>query len=217
MLNMKALAGFFGRFLLFFTVMLLLWPIVGATYGAFYRSEMNAIFGDMFSGGVVSLELYEDKKTTFDTQLFLDSKTTGQGAFRRINSYQQGYLPMIYLIGLVLATPIPWPRRLQALLWGLVIINMYIPLRLLPALLISFSHQGLGVVSLGAWSAAIVEFLKDVIHVGFAGHFVVPIPIWFLLCIRRGDIARILAEPKKKASPEKHSKKMSPQSATASR
>ncbi len=201
MLNTKALAGFFGRFLAFFTAMLLLWPIVGETYGTMYRSEMNTIFSSFFADGVVSLKSLQDEGTTFDTDLILASRTSGLELGRRINSYQQGYLPTIYLLGLILATPIPWSRRFRAILWGLVIVNIYLPLRLLPALLLDFSNPQLGVVTLGPWFATIVRFFRDVVHIGFAGHFVVPIPIWFLLCFRRGDAARILGNSKEVRPP----------------
>ncbi len=192
MLNTKALAGFLGRFLLFFTVLLLLWTVVGDAYGVMYRQGMTSIYSGFFPGGEVKLERLEDDGSGYDSDVVLTNVRKGFSFGRRVNSRQQGYIPTIYVVSLILATPIPWSRRLKLTMWGLLIVSLYVPLRLLPALITSFAHPDFGIFTLGPTSQAILRVLTNTVHINFAGHFVLPIPIWFLLCFRRADIVAFM-------------------------
>ena len=192
MLNTKALAGFLGRFLVFFTVLLLLWSVVGDAYGVMYRQGMTSIYSGFFPGGEVKLDRLEDDGSGYDSDVVLTNVKKGLSFGRRVNSRQQGYIPTVYVVSLILATPIPWSRRLKLAMWGLLIVSLYVPLRLLPALIMSFAHPDFGIFALGPTSEAIVRFLTNTVHINFAGHFVLPIPIWFLLCFRRADIVAFM-------------------------
>ena len=110
-------------------------------------------------------------------------------------SWLVGYRPTVFLVALVLGSPIPWRRRARALLWGLVWINAYVALRLALTLMMGLSVDGGGggaVLPLGPASKQALEFVSNMIVVQFEGDHILPAAIWFLVTFRRGDFAAVL-------------------------
>ena len=99
----------------------------------------------------------------------------------RTGSWQVGYRPTAFVLALVLATPIPWPRRLRAFLWALLAINAYVALRLVLTLLMGFSEEGtVTLFSLGPHTRKALEFIAGFVVLEFEGDLILPAAIWFL-------------------------------------
>ena len=75
--------------------------------------------------------------------VLLNRNAPGSPGFFRTASRVVGYAPTAMLVSLALATPVGWKRRLWTLLWGLVLVHLFIVFRLTIVLLhVGFAASG---------------------------------------------------------------------------
>ncbi len=194
----KSAGWFFVRFLLFllyFFLLLLPWPGLGETYGAFYRATANVLFCSFGSHGSVQVEPLDDAEHGRDMRLILENTQKQTRSITDGRTRLMGYQPTVFLVALTLATPLSWPRRWKALAWGLAGVNLYVAFRLLVLLAGAFSgDDAIAVFSPGVTLRAVLELCNWVFVVSFAGSFVVPVGIWFLATFRREDWALLIGD-----------------------
>ncbi len=191
MFRPKLIGGFFGRFLAVFVLLMIPWPGVGEAYGAFFRAGGNLLFSSFGTGGLVRFLPLEESDGVHDHVVHAENLQTGMAVGVRGRSRITGYQPTAYVIALIVATPLPWSRRLKALAWGLLLVNAYVAVRMLLLLLVTFSSDALGLFSPGAVMRTVLGFSEWVVVRSFGGSFVVPLGIWALAMFRRGDWSRI--------------------------
>ena len=109
------------------------------------------------------------------------------GVRLEFSSRQYAYLPTALVVALTLATPIPWPRRAWALVWGLVLIHSFVVLILWLIIL----HQYIESPSLSLF--LLKPFAHRIFNAVYAvlmrAHvfFVVPVMVWLIVSFRRED------------------------------
>ena len=89
---------------------------------------------------------------------------------------------------LVLATPVPWRRRLRALAWGLPIVQAFIAFRLSMILLSAFhgaQYQSRFLLR-APWDAGF-ELMVNIVSAVPATTYLVPLVVWMALTLRRED------------------------------
>lgn len=111
----------------------------------------------------------------------------GSGPVRQLDfdAFKLAWQPCAFLIALVVATPLPWSRRLRALGWGLLVVHGVIVLCL--AFVIWRESAEVELVSLSPfWSDLAARW-----QVGFLTllSLTCPVVIWVLVMFRSGDFA----------------------------
>jgi hypothetical protein len=101
-------------------------------YGKFYRANCRMLFHHFLGTGIGLYNESKDAKTTNiqigNLSLLDKNKQLKAGSFD-VNTRYRGYIPTVLLISLVLASPVPWKRRLFALIAGLILITAFIMLK----------------------------------------------------------------------------------------
>jgi hypothetical protein len=186
----RTYAWFFAKFLFFFVIFLIPWPRYTQAYGGYFRSGCNLLFSSFGGGAETEFMPMSDPDGKRDTRVLLANRKTGMVAQTHVSSQLQGLQPTVYVLALILATPVPWSRKWRALLLGFVAISVYVAFRVAIFLLGAFNgDDSLAVFSFGPFVTTMIGFLKWVVVTSFAGNFVVPVPIWLLVTFRRGDWA----------------------------
>ena len=189
----RRFARFVVGFLLLYGLLVLPWPGVRESYASFFRAGGNVLFKSFGSRGTVRFIPADPQHGKWDTEGHLirrDRPTYWRVGF---NSRRMGYLPTAVLTALVLATPIPWRRRGWALLWGILLVNGFVVVRLAVAIMRGFRNVDLFVFS-SFWNRA-VDTIYDVVSISTVTSCVVPAVIWMLVCLRREDCAVLLESP----------------------
>jgi hypothetical protein len=103
----------------------------------------------------------------------------------------RGYRPTAFMLALILATPIPWRRKVVALVLGLVAVSAFVMLRTWIQLVDVLSEgNALAAYELGQTTKGAVKALVGVFVRSPAVAYIVPVILWMVVAIRREDWAR---------------------------
>ncbi len=128
-----------------------------------------------------------------DTKIVVGARGCRQVGTIGHNSRMTGYLPTVEVIALILATTIPWRRRWRALLWGFVLVNGFIAMRLAITLLHLFSGQWpWALYAPGPFWGRILDGTYEVVGISPMLGFAAPVFIWIVATFRREDLGRFL-------------------------
>ena len=199
MTPIKPVAAFFLKVILFYALLVIPWPGVKEGYGYVFRAGGNTFFRSFGSAGRVYFHPITDQpvgKDAKDTAAKLENIKSGARGTMDMNSRLMGYLPTAFAAALILATPVPWSRRLWALLWGVLLMSGFAGFELALRLLDAFSDKNvLAVFSLGPVGKASVVILMKVLAMSPVSAYIAPIFVWILVTFRRGDWAMLLGLP----------------------
>jgi hypothetical protein len=215
MLQPKLLA----RFLILLTVfcsllMLVPWPGLKGGYSGVFRGFGNVVFARFWfwpDGRVRFLNLHspaliEDiyaelppgrpafrkpqPTAVLDTLMVLKNRTTpGQIGMLRTSARSLGYWPTAFFLALVLAKPLPWKRKGWAVLWGLVLVHLFIALRLTLTLMKSgfAADKAYALFELSPFWTRVLARVEGVIVDNPTVSFVVATFIWFIVAFTRRE------------------------------
>lgn len=188
----RRIVGFFLRFLIVYAVLMALWPAVSDVYGSLFRFGGKSLFGSL-SSVQVRFEHLPDAEEMKDTRIWVRKPGSPKWKRFRVSSRHMGYLCTALLTGLLVATPLPWRRRIRAILWGVLVVHGFIALR--QGITVAYGlHLSIGEPQMlrdPSWSTPLrigVEFVAG----GPAASCIAAILIWVLVSFRREDLAMIL-------------------------
>jgi len=200
---------YFGFFSLAYIVLLLIFSFTGLEEGYFsmLRGTFSSVFSEFKSEGGVDFELVKDDKSSHEklkTTIYNISekkdviqrirsnpslaKTLSYfGSWANIHLWVFVALPFIFLITLILSSPINIPRKLLALLSGTILFHVFVLFKMWLYLLKEFyNNDVLNVVNLSTPTGKLVNFVYALIeNMGF-GLFICII-IWVLVSFRSKD------------------------------
>lgn len=185
----KLIGGFFLRLLLIYAGVMLLWPIVGSQYAAFFHGFGNALFSEFGDGGRVTFGANpEQGDSDRDTHVRLGNRKSGAtGGIYYISRH--GYAAIALTIAFILATPISRRRRAIGAIWGLLLIHGFIALRLWIGLMALFSgSHPLAIYRWGRFGQAAIAVGQRILIESPEATYVVPLFIWIAVCLRRSDL-----------------------------
>lgn len=110
-----------------------------------------------------------------------------------VSTANLGYAPIAFLIALVVATPIPWRRKWQSLVWGLILVEAFVVIR--SGLLIAYWFGSPGEIRLytpGAVSGWIIATAYEFLTHAPGASFLAPTLIWAAVTWRADDVRRLL-------------------------
>lgn len=192
MLSSRHVVRFLVRFLLVYVLLMLPWPGVADGYRVLFINGWRVLIVSFASAGSSGIESYDDAQHDTDSRLWVQNRRSDARVQVDIDSRQTGYLPTVVTLSLILATPTPWRRRGRALCWGLTLVHVFVGLRL-AALVLYGAHRPLpdGMDADPTLTAATVGAAVTLFGVGHGVSYIVPVVIWVLVSVRRGDLAML--------------------------
>ena len=189
----RTIVGFVVRVVVLYALLMLAWLVVGNAYAAGFRTGCAMLFGSFGSQWTIRYEPIPDASKYADTDVLMKNARAGVEGSKTVSARYRGYVPTAVLIALVLSTPLPWPRRWRALLWGLLLINAIIPLREFLVLLETLSgDEGPGFFQFSAPVKAVLHVVTETISKSTISHFVIAVVVWIPATFRKGDWAALI-------------------------
>lgn len=188
MTTAKTLCGFFARCMFIFVVLMLLWPAVGASYAGMFQSAGNALVG-FGSHGRVSFSAPTDVERHRDTEVVILDREAGRRRSGTVSSRRHGFMPTAFLLGLILATPVTWPRRARAVLFGLFWVHCYLALKLVLLAVQYGVADGPGPLAPEQFLKKCLLFASWIVSGSYGGWAIAPLLIWGTVTLRRQDWA----------------------------
>lgn len=126
-----------------------------------------------------------DTSVTIANRALLDARGTAPAVRLDLDSRGIGFLPTALTLALVLATPLPWPRRLLRLIPALAAIHALIALAVHAAIWSAcLDASQLAFPAPGPFAQAVIRGLDETFVVQLGASFVVPFLVWAALCLR---------------------------------
>ncbi|MGB7583164.1 MAG: hypothetical protein WBL85_12040 [Sedimentisphaerales bacterium] len=182
-----------------YCLLLACWPVVGKVYSRMHRLGATFLFGSFGTNGVVRFG--ECNVKGFDTEITLYNfgRATKSGVAKKGWSYKcrrTDYMYVVFLIALIVATPISVRRKLPALVSGILLIYCFIAAKLAAWVIDSFSKEPLCLFSISPfWEKGFYVFYNLMQDITFG--FVAAAFIWILVSFRREDWANIVSGEQK--------------------
>ena len=194
MLPSKMIARFLIGVVLICAVLLAPWPVVRDAYASAFRAAGELGIGSWVRSRDVRFLPSTSHDDYHDTAIVLVNRETGEFAeVPAISSRQWGYVPTVLIMGLVLATPIPRRRRAWALIWGVLLVNAFIILRLAVVVVYAFGlDHPARLYVVGSFSTLMLRNLVEVLSDSIVTCVGVPFPIWILVTFRREDLCPLI-------------------------
>ncbi len=183
--------GFFLRLILIYGLLIVPLPGLNPGYLAVFRAGGNLLFGSFGPSGTVRFVEESPPQDSWSTKMTFRNRLNGFGGGVFYKT-RHGYLATVLVLALILATPVSRRRKGWAILWGLLLANAFVTLRIYLGLVHLFSGPG-DPMAMFSFS----PFWKDALHLAVQISsvspeltFVVPVFIWIVVTLRRGDLQR---------------------------
>ena len=166
-------------------------PYLMSAYRWLFRGAGNTLFVRMGDGGSVALSPLGSALHESDTTLRVSNSRTGASGSGEIKSIYIGYRPTAFLAALILATPAPWRRRGFAMLWGLLLVGVFVTARTWVRLAVMMSNDDpLRAYDLSDWTRGLLAGVNGVLVRSPAVGYIVPALIWIIVAIRKEQWAK---------------------------
>ena len=182
---------FLGIFAVIFIVLMLPWLGLAKCYKAVFRTVGTWCFTREEGQREVTFVDSPDKSvrpTSARIEIANRAllKPDGSGPIRNLDfDVRLGWDPTALLIALVLASPLPWKRRLTALCWGIFWVQVAAMVFLAVAIWNESSEIGLVTMS-PFWKSIASEWQYNFISLFLLA---APVGIWLVVTFRAGDFA----------------------------
>lgn len=191
MLRKKTLLFFVLRVIVIYGFFSVPFSFYDDAYGKFYR-KVAVVFFKKFrdKGLVVFRETKDPCKTWVDigSYAIVNPDGTLNTAAIKINTRNLGYFPTILLISLVLASPVPFKRRLIALITGLILVTLLIIFKQWIALLwLCEQNSWLHLTNFTGTGKKLLIFFNSFISVSAGTVLYFVFVIWVIVTFRRED------------------------------
>lgn len=167
------------RALLIYAALVLPALLVREVYSSLYRGAATTA---LYAAGLnhrAALRLHDKPDGTIDTQIVLFDRDSSAFVRRGVTPWRQGFLPTAATAALILATKLPWRKRLRGLAIGLVAIHLFVGLRLAISLLSGLNGEAPWcIVNLGPAATSALATVEQVFVHSTTFAYVVAALIW---------------------------------------
>ncbi len=182
---------FMLSFLLVFGLLIIPWPGLEEIYAQFYRAEgqwASNILGPKAIVQFIEGDERLDTQINLANRLMVKQDGTVKIAFLKVGSHSMGYLPISLVIALILATPLLWKRRIQALFGGVILINGFICLKTVLLILQEYNQEDwLGLFILNPYWEQKLNVLVYILVLSGETSLLIALAVWLIVCFRKGD------------------------------
>jgi hypothetical protein len=199
------LRGSLLRFSLIFCLLIVPWPGFNELYGAYFRAFGTFVFTRDNSPRLVVFDrqILVHDFSVLNTHVILGNRANvdsdGRGLTKQtsLDTRSIGWVPTALTISLISATPIPWRRKIWALLAGLVLVHLLIIFTL--ETWIWSESSSLSLLDLTPFWQRVVDDLRYTFLTQLGVSFSAPVLIWLLVCFRRHDASLIFGKERRPA------------------
>jgi hypothetical protein len=196
----KRAIRFLSVFALVYGLLMALWAVWGASYCRLYRTGATPLLESFHGRAIVRFQPADNPRDEVRIAFYDRDSADSLGRLvprqRIVHDVRCGdYIYTAFLVALVVATPISWSRRGRALLWGLLLIHLFMILRL--AILIGYllNTEPVALLALNWFWSRLLLMGTQVLTVNILPAFVVCILIWTLVALRREDWLALMGPP----------------------
>ncbi|HUB65998.1 MAG TPA: hypothetical protein VL981_00775 [Candidatus Methylacidiphilales bacterium] len=188
---------FLARFVLIFGLLLAPWPGWNDLYGQGFRAASNAVFGRNEEKWMIYFEAHRETRglAAVDSRMVIGNhelaNESGQGPVEMVglDTRSIGWLPTALTSALILATPLPWRRRIWTLAWGLLWIHGFILFSV--AVLIWNEASAVSLIALSPFWKTVADGLQYTLLTQLGASFTVPVIVWIATAFRQEDLRRL--------------------------
>jgi hypothetical protein len=190
--DLKAIAKFALLFAATYTILIIPWPGFDPMYGNYFRAFGAMVFSHEGRQEVTFAPSVLPPAPNLDTKISLGNRDLGANDGKLIHvqtdfdSRSIGWVPTALTVALIVATPIPFRRRLGALAGGLVLVHAFILLTLQSWIWNNAAAVGLATYS--DFGKQIADALSYSLMDQIGASFSIPVLIWILVTFRRQDL-----------------------------
>lgn len=191
----RAVLRFFLSFGLIYALLIVPWPGFKEGYGRYFRFLCETAFAENHSARYLQCEPSPDPRFCVGIQIALGNREQVDAnghlpvKILGLEARGVGWIPTALIVALTLATPIPWRRRVWALLWGWLLVHAFILFSV--GCYIWNESTDLGLVVLNPFWKVVVNGLEETLISQLGASFVVPVVIWLLVTFRLRDLTTI--------------------------
>ncbi len=191
MLHSKTLLMFLLKALLIYGALSAPFSFYDEAYGSFYRKVARIFFTKFRENGAVKFREWNEPAMTHinvGSYAVVNPNGTYHTTAANINTRYMGYIPTILLISLVLASPVPWKRRLVALVAGLSLVMLLIIFKQWIALLwLCEQNSWLHLTDFTKTGAKFLSSTNSIISASTSTVLYFVVAIWILVTFRVDD------------------------------
>ncbi len=194
---------FFCLFVIIYGLLMVAWPVTRGVYSKIYRSTGEFLFSSFGREGVVYFSQPEESRDFVKINIISFSQNSPNesgniSGTQLLHNIRYGdYMNTAFLAALTLATPLPLKRRGGAIVWGLLVMHVFVVFKIAIMLLTLFSSEPFYLSILSPfWKKVIIAsfvIFADHMNTGFLSGFVIAFFIWILVTFRRGDWSKIVS------------------------
>ena len=197
-ISAKMAIKFFCLFVLVYGLLMAAWPVVGAVYSKFYRAAGEVLFGSFGRGGIVRFSQLGDSKDDIYiialNRYRVDENGEMSGA-QLCHSIRYGdYMCMAFLMALIAATPLTLRHKVWAIVWGLILMHMFVAFELVIIILNLFSSELVSLLILNSFWKDVVVATNDIVLWNLTTGFIIAFFIWVLVSFCRQDWSKIVMQ-----------------------
>lgn len=169
---------------------------------SFFRSYVNT---DLSLNTSVNLSKDESNANVLLVQTIFYSKKNEDGTIQSkgilINIFNEAYFPILFVLALVIATPIKWKRKWISLLIASILIFAFVYFKLFAIVMDNYSYPEMAVKPLPIVVSQVVYFYNMTLTAtGTGTNLIIGLFIWLISSIRRQELNLIMSFVNKKAA-----------------
>jgi hypothetical protein len=192
MKRLNPIAGFAFGFALLYGLLILPWPGWNDAYGSYFRAMSSACFRDDGGRRMIRFDAAHTEHPSIDTSITIANRD-GADAGGRIHAKvlwldarSVGWVPTALIVALTSASPVPWRRRLGALVLGLLLVQLFIVFSV--GCYIWNESASLGLATFTPFWKTVADGLEETLVTQLGASFVVPALIWVVVTFRVKDL-----------------------------
>lgn len=190
------IAAFAGKFLALYLLLAIPWPFITQSYRDLGKNVGQALFNSQNSSREISFDMGKNPQRPFDARITIVNpailQPDGSGPVRNLDFDTRGvcWSPFALLIALVVASPVSWKRRWQALAISLPLLFI-LNLGLLNFCIWDESSE-INLVTLTPFWKEVASTLRLLIPACFS--LAAPLTFWLVSTLRQQDFVHLRNE-----------------------
>jgi|GEM_PF-3603347 hypothetical protein len=193
----QPLVYFLSVFCVLFLVIMLLFSVLKTPFASIYTSFGKAILAPLVNKPAnnrnLKFSLSDDKKEVVLAQvIYKDRKNPDDTLVSKnitINIFNEAYIPLVFLICLIAATPLDYRRRLWAMLWGFLIVQSMLLFKFSAMIFDNYTYPDYAIIPLPFPIEQLVWLVNAFqAMTGASFNVVLPVLLWIIVTFKRNDL-----------------------------
>jgi hypothetical protein len=200
-INKKPMMSFIGIFIIVFPLLMLALPYLRSPYASFFQNTGNFFFKNFINTSEslhrdVRVFRTSDKKRILKIDIgFKDILVENGNMVAKLiefDTQKEGLVPYIFLISLILSSPIKLKKKVKALLYGTLLLHIWVIFKFNMQILDNYNYPNLLFIDLPFPFDTFVYYFNAFIRVtGASSALVIPIIFWVIVAYEKEAVIRI--------------------------